>query len=182
MADNDRTFQTSTPAANRAETQGLGVGQKELDAQRAPNRDQHATDPTRTEPFDQSLGATSGDDRGREPSDRGASDPSQGPGDGAQLRGEVPAEDRAFAPPADLDDRDAAGLGDAGDLGAGTPAGVDVHDLGQDDIPEKDWGPEADEGLAHSANHTRRGIKTEAERGQGAKTRQRTKDIISRRG
>jgi hypothetical protein len=33
----------------------------------------------------------------------------------------------------------------------------------------------------HSANHTRRGVKTEAERGQGAKTRQMNKDIVSRR-
>jgi hypothetical protein len=70
----------------------------------------------------------------------------------------------------------------AGDLGTGTPAGVDVHDLGQDDKPEQDWGDEADEGLAHSANHTRRGIRTEAERGQGAKTRTANKDIVSRRG
>lgn len=145
MADNDRTFQTSTPAANRAETQGLGVGQKELNAQRAPNRDQHAIDPERTEPFDTGTARGSG-------------------------------EARSF------DDRDSAGAEAAGDLGAGTPAGVDIHDLGQDEKPEQAWGDETDEGLAHSANHTRRGIKTEAERGQGAKTRQRTKDIISRRG
>jgi hypothetical protein len=70
----------------------------------------------------------------------------------------------------------------AGDLGTGTPASVDVHDLGQADKPEQDWGDEADENLAHSANHTRRGIKTEAERGQGSKTRQANKDIVSRRG
>ena len=34
MADEDRTFHTSTPETNRAEQQGLGVGQRELDAQR----------------------------------------------------------------------------------------------------------------------------------------------------
>ena len=36
MAQDDRTFRTSTPEANRAETQGVGVGQRELDAQRSP--------------------------------------------------------------------------------------------------------------------------------------------------
>lgn len=119
-----------------------------------------------------------------EPTDRGAGAPGQELGDRAQPRGEAEREPRAFAEPdANLDDRNAAGLDDTrGDLGASTPAGVDVHDLGQQDKPEADWGDEAEEGLAHSANHTRRGIKTEAERGQGAKTRQRTKDIISRRG
>ena len=100
-----------------------------------------------------------------------------------------PQDDGAFrtsgAEPAgqgrSFDDRNAAGIGDAGDLGAGTPAGVDIHDLGQPDKPEQDWGDETEEGLAHSGNHTRRGIKTEAERGQGAKTRQANKDIVSRR-
>jgi hypothetical protein len=81
-----------------------------------------------------------------------------------------------------FDDRNAASMEAAGDLGEGTPAGVDIHDVGQDDSPEQDWGEEGDEGMMHSANHTRRGIKTEAERGQGAKTRQANKDIISRRG
>ena len=148
MAEDDRTFRTSTPAANRAEQQGLGVGQREMDAQGSPNREQTATDPQRLEPFDTDGGPTSG---------------------------EAPGEGRSF------DDRNAAGMGDAGDLGASTPAGVDIHDIGQDDSPEQDWGDESDEGMAHSANHTRRGVKTEAERGQGAKTRQANKDIISRR-
>lgn len=184
MAEDDRTFRTSTPAANRGQMQGLGVGQKEIDAQLSPSRDEYATDPQRTEPFDQSLQPPSGDDLGHEFSDRGAADPSQGPGDGAQPRGEVsPTEEgRAFAEgSSDLDDRNAAGLADAGDLGAGTPSGVDVHDLAQDDNPEADWGEEGDEGMMHSANHSRRGVKTEAERGQGAKTRQANKDIVSRR-
>jgi hypothetical protein len=177
MAQDDRTFQTSTPAANRAEAQGLGVGQKEMDAQRAPNREQHTIDPQRTEPFEQTQQATSGDDRGSGPSDSGAGDPSQGP------EREGPDQDRGFAGEGrSFDDRNAAGIGDAGDLGASTPAGVDIHDVGQDDKPEQDWGDEAEEGLAHSANHSRRGVKTEAERGQGAKTRAANKDIVSRRG
>lgn len=149
MAEDDRTFRTSTPAANRAEMQGLGVGQKELNAQQAPNRDQHATDPQRLEPFD----------------------------DAPAARG----EERRAPEPRAIDDRNAAGMGDAGDLGAGTPAGVDIHDLGQDDSPEQEWGPESDEGMAHSATHSRRGVKTEAERGQGKLTRQLNKDIVSRR-
>jgi hypothetical protein len=64
----------------------------------------------------------------------------------------------------------------------GAPAGLDVNKLGQDDKPEQDWGEPADEGATHSANHTRRGVKTEAERGQGAKTRKANKQIVSRRG
>jgi hypothetical protein len=147
MAQDDRTFQTSTPAANRAEMQGLGVGQKELNAQQAPKGDQHALDPERTEPFETD----------------------------AQPRAEASGQGRSF------DDRNAAGMGDAGDLGAATPPGVDIHDIGQDDKSEQEWGDETEEGMSHSANHTRRDVKTEAERGQGAKTRQANKDIISRR-
>jgi hypothetical protein len=135
MADEDRTFSPSEAQVNRGRMQGLGVGQKEMDLQRDPNRDQRATDPQRTEPFDTDLEAS----------------------------------------------RDEAGLSEAGDLGAGTPANVDIHDVGQSDNPEQAWGEPADEGAMHSANHTRRGIKTEAERGQGAKTRQLNKDIVSRR-
>ena len=149
MAEDDRTFRTSTPQANRAEMQGLGAGQKEMDAQAAPNRDQHATDPQRLEPFDDAA-------------------------DG-QPRQAAPGEPRA------IDDRNAAGIGDAGDLGAGTPPGVDIHDVGQDDVPEQEWGEPADEGATHSATHSRRGVKTEAERGQGRLTRQLNKDIVSRR-
>src|SRR5579884_1633827 len=110
MADNDRTFSTSTPEANRAEQQGLGVGQKELNAQRTANPDHQATEPGRTAPFDAESGR-------------------------------VAPEERA------IDDRDAAGIGDGGgDLGAGTPAGVDIHDAGQEDAPEEDWGEAADKG------------------------------------
>jgi hypothetical protein len=52
---------------------------------------------------------------------------------------------------------------------------------GGGDNPQDDWGESGDEGLLHSANHSRRPIKTEAERSQGAKTRQLNKDIVSRR-
>lgn len=174
MAEDDRTFRTSTPAANRAEMQGLGVGQKEMDAQQAPNRDQRATDPQRLEPFGDDPAGT-GDDRGQGSSDMGAAAASRGPGEGAQMRGAT-GEARSF------DDRNSAGIEDAGDLGASTPPGVDIHDIGQGDNPEEEWGEAGGEGMEHSANHTRRGIKTEAERGQGAKTRQANKDIVSRRG
>jgi hypothetical protein len=70
-----------------------------------------------------------------------------------------------------------------GDLGAGTPPNVDVRKLGQGDRPQEDWGDPADEGAAYSANHTRRAVRTEAERGrsQGSKTRTANKDIVSRR-
>jgi hypothetical protein len=44
MAEDDRTFHTSTPEANRAETQGLGVGQRELDAQRSPGEPEEPVD------------------------------------------------------------------------------------------------------------------------------------------
>ena len=65
--------------------------------------------------------------------------------------------------------------------GASAQPNVDIHRLGQKDVPQEDWGEPAGEGAMHSANHTRRPIKTEAERGQGKLTRARTKDIISRR-
>jgi hypothetical protein len=193
MAEDDRTFHTSTPQANRAEQQGLGVGQKELNAQRVAQSDQQATDPERLEPFDNNA---AGGDRGPDSkkggsSDMGAGSASRGPGDGAQMRGvaqgdgggsdgtegsRVQGEGRAF------DDRNAAGIGDAGDLGAGTPAGVDIHDLGQADKPQQAWGEDGGEDMLHSSSGSRRGVKTEAERGQGAKTRAANKDIVSRRG
>jgi hypothetical protein len=179
MAEDDRTFRTSTPQANRAEQQGLGVGQKELNAQQVAQSDQHATDPQHLEPFDNDAAGT-GDDRGRGSSDMGAGAASRGPGDGAQMRGVAP--DRGGGEPRTFDDRNAAGMDAAGDLGAGTPAGVDVHDLGQDDKPEQDWGEDGGEDMLHSADGSRRGVKTEAERGQGAKTRAANKDIVSRRG
>jgi hypothetical protein len=79
-----------------------------------------------------------------------------------------PAEGRTFDA-SELDDRNAADLADSS------------GDLGQEDNPQEDWGPEGDPQMLHSANHTRRPLKTEAERGQGAKTRRANKDIVSRR-
>jgi hypothetical protein len=92
-------------------------------------------------------------------------------------------QDRAQQPAESVGQREASARGGpgVGDLGEGTPAGVDVHDLGQQDKPQQEWGPEADEEALFSSNHTRRPVRTEAERGQGAKTRKRNKDIISRR-
>jgi hypothetical protein len=147
MADpNDRTFSTDAARANRAREQGLGQGQREMDAGRDPSRFQTATAPEQRA-FDRSLDT----------------------------------------PPADGQDRaaptgHAAGVGDVGgDLGAGTPANVDVHKLGQADRPEQDWGETAGAGAAYSANHTRRAVRTETERGQGSKTRTANKDQVSRR-
>lgn len=140
MADpNDRTFSTSEAETNRGRAQGLGVGQREMDAQRDPNRSQTVANPEQRS-FD---------------------------GEGAGNS---------------MPDRNAAGLRDVdGDLGAGTPANVDIHKLGQDDKPEQEWGEPAGEGATYSANHATRPERTEALRGQGAKTRQATKDQISRR-
>jgi hypothetical protein len=140
MAEEERTFDPSQAQVNRGREQGLGVGQKEMDAQKDPDRVSTAIDPSRPERFE-----------GLEPG------------------------------PAGGDDRNAAGVGGAGELGEGTPANVDIHKLGQDDNPEEDWGEAAAEGTMHSSTNTRRGVKTEAERGQGPKTRQATKDQISRR-
>jgi hypothetical protein len=161
MADEEkRTFDPGTVSSNRAQMQGLGVGQKELNMQQAPNRDAYATAPQRTEPFDERLDETTNADRPQE-ADFGEEDLGDGRREGVRAESDGAAQR-------------------VGDLGVGTPAGVDVHDLGQDDKPQQEWGPEADEGMMHSADHTRRGV-TEADRSQGAKTRRMTKDIISRR-
>lgn len=156
MADEDRSFASKTVQANRARAQGQGLGQEELDMQQDPNRNSHATDPQRTEPFDPDLEVSASGDRPTE----------------ADFSGQDVA---------DLDDRNAAGLDDAGDLGASTPPNVDIHDLAQEDNPEEDWGEPAGGGATFSSTNTRRGVRTEAERGQGAKTRRHNKDIISRR-
>lgn len=154
MAEDPRTYQPSTPEVNRARMQGGGVGQQDMDMQRDPDRSAHATSPDRTEGWD--------------------NDPA-GTGEEAGAGG----EDRSFGSAGG--NRDPAGGAPAGDLGEGTPANVDIHKLGQTDNPEQDWGEPAGEGAMHSQTHTRRGEKTEAERGQGAKTRAHNKDIISRR-
>lgn len=163
MADqHDRRFDPSETDANRTRMQGGGVGAREMDQQRDPNRFQTATNPEQ-----RSFG---GDLDGATNADR----PSQA---------DFGDSDIAHASPADAaPDRNGAGLGDVdGDLGAGTPANVDVHKLGQTDNPQQDWGAPADEGATFSSNNTRRGLKTEAERGQGAKTRAHNKDTVSRR-
>jgi hypothetical protein len=80
-----------------------------------------------------------------------------------------------------LDDRNAAGLGDAGDLGAGTPANVDVHKLGQTDRPQEAWGEPAGEAATFSSNNSRKGLHADGDAGQGAKTRRLNKDTVSRR-
>jgi hypothetical protein len=103
----------------------------------------------------------------------------QGPA--GQDAGADEARRRPKYPGADLDDRNRAGWPEGGgDLGAATPPNVDIHDLGQEDNPQEDWGEEVQESM-HSGNHTRRPLRTEAERGQGAKTRRMNKDIVSRR-
>jgi hypothetical protein len=154
MADQEnRTFAPTEAQTNRSRTQGLGVGQKEMDQQRDPSRVEHATE-----------------------------------GDHPSLRGDMDGATNADRPSqADFGDTDIARDGDGDAEGSkpwladGAPANVDVHDIGDNDNPEEDWGEPADEGAMHGQNHTRRALKTEAERGQGAKTRQANKDIISRR-
>lgn len=159
MADEDRTFSPSDVEATRARMQGLGVGQKEMSQQRDPNREEHATDPGRTEGFDPNL--QSGPPMEHTPQILAGGRVEPGGGDAETPRGD--------------------GLDDGAWLGEGTPANVDVHKLGERDTPENDWGEPADEGAVHGSNHTRRPDRTEAERGQGAKTRAHSKDIISRR-
>ena len=63
------------------------------------------------------------------------------------------------------------------------PASPNVREpqLGQGDNPQEDWGEEVAPDAVFSSNHTRRPERTEAERGQGAKTRKMNKDIVSRR-
>lgn len=169
MADEeDRSSAQKTVSANRAQSQGLGLGQRELDSQRVANPDLIATDPGRPEPFDDSLERTTNADR-----------PAQ-----ADFSGQEPGDVQAGAERRDFrsdDTPDEEDYDASGDLGVGTPANVDVHDLGQRDKPEEAWGDEVVEGAMHSANHTRRPVRTEAERGQGAKTRKANKDIVSRR-
>lgn len=173
MADEDRSFDPRPAETNRTREQGGGMGARELDQQRDPNRTQTATDPGRTEPFDTSLDPTTNADRPSQ-ADFGDTDIATAEG------GETQRRDGWGLDP-DLG-RNEAGINDVeGDLGAGTPANVDVHKLGQDDNPEQDWGEPADEGAQFSSNRTNRGGRTELERGQGAKTRQHTKDVLSRR-
>lgn len=160
------TFSTDPAQANRGRMQGLGEGQREMDAGRDPNRDQAATNPEQR--------SFQGDMQAPTNADRPAA---------ADFEGAEEADDTDAADPGrELDDRNGAGVDDLrGDLGAGTPANVDIHKLGQEDRPQEDWGEAAPEGATFSSTNTRRGEPTEAARGQGAKTRAANKDIISRR-
>jgi hypothetical protein len=163
MADqNDRTFSPGEAETNIGRTQGLGVGQREMDAQRDPSRFQTATNPEQRS-FEGDLDDATNGDR-----------PSQADFGDSDLEG----SSQTSAMP----DRNVAGMGDIeGDLGAGTPANVDIHKLGQDDNPQQEWGESAGAEASYSANRTRRGETTEADRIQGSKTRAATKDQISRR-
>jgi hypothetical protein len=60
MADEDRTFDPSQTEANRGREQGLGVGQRELDAQRDP--DQLPQTPLELDNDDQDLRSEPGDE------------------------------------------------------------------------------------------------------------------------
>lgn len=104
-----------------------------------------------------------------------ASDRAQMQGPGAE-----PSTDADRAPGADVAGRepDRSRSGASGALDENRPPSVA---LGQDDNPQEDWGAEAAPDAVFSANHTRRPLRTEAERGQGAKTRRMNKDIVSRR-
>lgn len=65
---------------------------------------------------------------------------------------------------------------------AGNARGVEgVSDNPQKGWPEEDWGEPADEGAAYSSNHANRGTRRDEENSQGRKTREATKDQISRR-
>jgi hypothetical protein len=224
MAEDPRTYQPSTTSVNRARIQGGGVGQQDMDMQQDPDRVTDATEPQRTEGWDNDPAGT-GDDRGQASSDMGAGAVSQG---GANTIGGSDHEPRSFSrsdaaeetiaaaggggdPQADgadataqagggADDdedgggerrdymgldpnlgRNEAGIREAGDLGAGTPPNVDIHNIGQGDHPEQEWGEPAGEGAVFSQTNTNREGRTGLERGQGAKTRAFNKDQFSRR-
>jgi len=74
-------------------------------------------------------------------------------------------EDRSFQPDPDTDPL----------------AKVDPAKLGQRDTPEADWGEPLEGEAQYGANHLAREDRAELDRGQGSKTRQHTKDQISRR-
>jgi hypothetical protein len=177
MADPNEPTPTNavadTASANRARMQGLGSGQSELNAQRDSSRFQAATAPEQRS-FDRDLDGATNADRPSEADFGGA--------DGAVAEAETAERRDGWGLDPNLG-RDEAGIGSVeGDLGAGTPANVDIHKLGQDDKPEQDWGEAGDAEAVFSSNNTRRGVRVEAERGQGEKTRRANKDIISRRG
>ncbi len=161
MSDqDDRRFEPSETDASRTRMQGGGVGAREMDQQRDPDRSQTAASPEpRSFAADSDLDGATNADR-PQAADFGDTDLRAANGGG--IAG-------------------ADGLEATGDLGVGTPANVDIHNLGQEDRPQEDWGEPAPEGTVFSSNHGNRGGRTELERGQGAKTRAANKDIFSRR-
>lgn len=84
MADEDRTFSPSTVSANRTQMQGNGVGQEEMNLQRAPNRSQGATEADRTQGWDNDP-AGAGDDLGGGAGDEESAEPRLGQGTQANL-------------------------------------------------------------------------------------------------
>lgn len=162
MADEDRTFSPSTVSSNRTQMQGGGVGQEEMNLQRSPNRGQGATEPDRTEGWDNDPAGT---DAGAPARAFEAADDEDEAGEAAEARSfEASGDDEPSEPR----------------FGQATQANLDPNDIGERDNPELDWG-EPEPGAVFSSNHTRRGVKTEAERGQGPRTRAHNKDIINRR-
>ena len=90
-------------------------------------------------------------------------------------------QDRTFAPSQAKANRGREQRQGQGERQAqGAPVGNAPALEGVSDNPEEDWGDPI-EGAAYSANHATRGVKTDAERGPGPKTRKATKDAISRR-
>lgn len=147
MADEPRTFDPDTTDANRTRQQGGGLGQREMDQQRDPDR---APDAPQGQPQQQ---------------------PRQQQQQQAEPKPAVSRIDGTR-----LEPRNAAGMGDTGgDLGAGTPANVDVHDLDQDDNPQAEWGKDTGGAAVHSAS---RGDRTPG-KSQGPKTQARAKEINS---
>lgn len=146
MADDSRSFDPDTTQSNRTRQQGGGLGQREMDQQRDPDRE---TDAPQAQPRQQQRAQDARPDPKAAISRR----------DGTRL-----------------EPRNAAGMGDTGgDLGAGTPANVDVHDIGQDDNPQAEWGEDTGGAAVHSAS---RGDRSPDER-QGPKTQARAREINS---
>jgi hypothetical protein len=174
MAEDPSTYQPSTTEVNRARVQGNGVGQQDIDMQQDPDRGTHATEAQNTEGWD------------NDPASPGSDRPSQADFSGQDVGENAQGEPRSFAADDNSEGdnsapgRDEAGVNDTPILGSGTPANVDIHNIGESDNPELEWG-DPEPGAVFSSNNTRRHLATESQRGQGAKTRQANKDIISRR-
>jgi hypothetical protein len=98
----------------------------------------------------------------------------------------MPEEPRSYSPTTPEANRNAQQGGGAGqrDMEAvqdpNRPEGADQYDFDGDDRPEEDGG-EPSYGAQQGQTHTRWPDKTEAERGQGPKTRARNKEIVNGR-